>query len=136
MRWSDISFTERTLRQFAALWIVFFFVLAAWHGLWRGHPSLGIALAVLAATIGPLGLARPNWIKPIYTVWMIAVFPIGWLVSLLVLAILYYGVFTPLAFVFRLIGRDTLQRQSRPDAASLWQTKVQADDPGRYLRQY
>src|SRR5690242_2917146 len=136
MRWSDISFTERTLRQFAALWIVFFLALAAWHGWWRGHASIGIALAVLAVTIGPLGLLRPAWIKPIYAIWMIAVFPIGWLVSLLVLAILYYGVFTPLAFVFRLIGRDTLQRLERPDAATYWRPKSEVQDAGRYLRQY
>src|SRR5688572_33201433 len=105
MNWSDISFTPRTLRQFAALWIVFFAALGAWYGLGRGHTTLGAGLAILAVTIGPMGLVWPQALKPIYTVWMLAVFPIGWLVSLILLAGVSYGVVTPIAVHFRLIGR-------------------------------
>jgi hypothetical protein len=136
MHWSDISFTPRTLRQFAALWIVFFLALAAWCGLGHGNYALGAWLALLAITIGPLGLIRPQWIKPIYTVWMVAAFPIGWLVSLLVLAAVYYAVVTPIAVAFRLIGRDVLQRQSPPEGESYWRPKPMPEDTQRYLRQY
>jgi hypothetical protein len=136
MRWSDISFTSRTLRQFAALWIVFFLALAAWYGLAQGHRTLGVALAIAAVTIGPLGLINPRWIKPIYTVWMVAVFPIGWLVSLVLMAVVYYGVVTPIAVAFRLTGRDSLQRHSPPEADTCWRPKPMPQDPARYLRQY
>ena len=36
---------------------------------------------------------------------MIVAFPIGWAVSHIMLAALFYGLFTPVALVFRTIGR-------------------------------
>jgi hypothetical protein len=135
MNWSDISFTPRTLRQFSGLWIVFFGGLGAWYALGRGQPTPGIALVILAVTIGPLGLIWPQAIKPIYTAWMLAVFPIGWLVSLVLLAVVYYGVVTPIAVAFRLAGRDALQR-SPVECETYWRSKSTPEDLQRYLRQY
>jgi hypothetical protein len=71
MNWSDISFTPRTLRQFSALWIVFFGSLGVWFGLARGQTMLGAGLVILATTLGPLGLAWPAVIKPAYTAWIV-----------------------------------------------------------------
>jgi hypothetical protein len=56
--------------------------------------------------------------------------------SFLVLAVIWYGVFTLVALVFRLIGRDALQRSFEPDAPTYWQPKALPTDPRRYLRQY
>src|SRR5690606_15580717 len=97
MKWSDISFTPRVLRQFAALWILFFGGLGLWRGLVHGQTTLGIALVIVALTVGPLGLWRPQWIRPVYKAWVAAVFPIGWTVSLVTMAVVYYAVVTPLA---------------------------------------
>jgi hypothetical protein len=135
MRWSDISFSPTTLRQFSAIWIVFFAALALWYGLYQGHTTVGVILAILAITVGPVGLLRPGVIKPIYTIWMAAVFPIGWLVSFLMLAVVYFAVVTPVAVAFRLLKRDALQRRS-PPSDSYWQSKPMPDNMGRYLRQY
>jgi hypothetical protein len=137
MGWSDITFspTQRTLRQFAQLWIVFFAGLALWHGAWRGQPALGLALVALALTIGPLGLLRPRSIRPIYIGWMVLAFPIGWMLSSLVLAIVYYGVITPIGLAFRLMGRDALRRRARK-SDTYWQPKPPVTDVRRYFRQF
>ena len=76
----------KTLRQFAGLWLVFFGGLAAWQGFVRRHATLAIVLAVLALTIGPLGLLWPRLIRPVFVAWMVLAFPIGWTVSQLMLA--------------------------------------------------
>ena len=136
MRWSDISFSPKTLRQFAGLWIVFFSALGLWYGLRHGQQTLSITLVLLAVTIGPLGLVKPAFIKPIYTAWMVAVFPIGWLMSNVLVGIVYYGIVTPIALIFRVANRDALQRSPRPQADSYWQAKPMPDTMGRYLRQY
>lgn len=136
MRWSDISFSRTTLRQFAALWIVFFAALAAFYGWGRGQTTLGLVLLAVAFTIGPLGVWEPGLIRPIYTTWMIAVFPIGWLVSFVMMALVYFVVVTPIAFVFRLMRRDALQLRSAGSQNSYWQSKPMPDSMGRYLRQY
>ena len=117
MHWSDIQFDPpRTmLRQFAGLWLVFFGGMALWQVLGRGQIGLAAILAVLALTIGPLGLARPEWVRLIYVGWMVLAFPIGWTVSQVMLAVMFFGLFTPIGLVFRLIGRDPLHAHRRPE---------------------
>jgi hypothetical protein len=138
MRWSDIPFdpSRATLRQFAGLWLVFFGGLALWQGLVRGQTGLATLCAVLALTIGPLGLIRPGWIRPIYVGWMILAFPIGWSVSQVMLALMFYGLFTPIGLVFRLLGRDPLHRTRRPGVESYWTPKPAPAGPKSYFRQF
>ena len=52
-----------------------------------------------------------------------------------ILAALYYVVFTPIALVFRLMRRDALRRR-RSTAASYWTPKPQPDDPTQYFKQF
>jgi len=49
---------------------------------------------------------------------------------------MFYGVFTPVALVFRLIGRDALSRRRRPDLDSYWQPKPPAAGPRSYFKQF
>ena len=44
---------------------------------------------------------------------MVLAFPIGWTVSQVILLLMFYGLFTPIGLVFRLIGRDPLHRARR-----------------------
>jgi hypothetical protein len=138
MRWSDIQFDppRKTLRQFAGLWLVIFGGMALWQGLARGRAGLASILAVLALTIGPLGLARPDWMRRIYVGWMILAFPIGWTVSQVMLAVMFFGLFTPIGFLFRLLGRDPLHRTRRPELESYWAPKPTPTDLRRYFKQF
>jgi hypothetical protein len=138
MQWSDISFapSTRTLRQFAATALVFLGGLAAWQGWMHQRTELAIALAVLAATVGVLGLVKPAAIRPVYVGCMILTFPIGWIVSRLLLAVVFYGIFTPLGLLFRLLGRDALGIRPQPEAPSYWLPKPAVTDRRRYFRQF
>jgi hypothetical protein len=138
MRWSDIPFSPdpRTLRQFAGLWLAFFGILAAWQGLTQGRTSLALALGAMAVLIGGLGLARPALVRPIFVGWMILAFPIGWVLSLVLLGLVYYGLFTPIGLAFRLAGRDPLQLRPRPGASSYWTGRPAVADVRRYFRQF
>ena len=127
---SPFSPTDRLLRQFAGLWIAFFGVIAIRQELHHRH-VLAILLALLAVTVGPLGVAWPRLIRPVFVGWMAIAYPIGWTVSRLVLGILFYGMFTPIAWMFRLVGRDALVLKPQPMATSFWQTK-----PGCEKEQY
>jgi hypothetical protein len=137
MQWSDISFTPstRTLRQFAGIWVLFFGGLACWHGLVGAHTSIALVLAVLAVTVGPLGLIWPRAIRWIYVGWMVLAFPIGWVISRVILALLFYGLFTPLGQFFKLIGRDALARRYHPGVDTYWAPKPTAIDMRSYYHQ-
>lgn len=138
MQWSDVqrNVSSRTLRQFAGLCLLFFGGLAAWYGFVRGNPLVALTFLAAALAIGPLGLIRPRAIQPIYKGWMILVFPIGWLVSNLILACLFYGVITPVGLLFRMIGRDVLDRKCHPGVETFWRLKVAPTDVRSYFRQF
>jgi hypothetical protein len=84
---------------------------------------------------GFLGLLRPSLLRPVFVGWMVLAFPIGWLVSHLLLGLLFFGVFTPVGLLLRTLGKDSLRLQ-RGNAASSWQDRTQETDLKRYLRQY
>ena len=51
------------------------------------------------------------------------------------LAVLFYGLFTPVALLFRLIGRDALSLRRRAGTASYWKPKPAAPAVRSYFRQ-
>lgn len=124
------------VRQFGLLTAGLCLMLAAWWQ-FRNHAALP---AVVAACIGVglsvLALFWPGLLRYVLVAVMACVYPIGWLVSHLVLIVIWYGLFTGVAMIFRLIGRDALQRSFDRSASTYWQPKVLPNDPARYLRQY
>jgi hypothetical protein len=137
MQWSDVIRppSARTLRQFAAAWLVFFLVWAAVLGLARGRAATGWTLAAVGLAVGAPGLAWPQAIRWLFVGAMVAAFPIGWAVSHLMLGLLFYGIFTPMALLLRLRGRDALHLK-RPQAATYWLPKETPADVRRYFKQY
>jgi hypothetical protein len=139
MHWSDMNFAPaaRTLRQFAALWILFFAGLGFWNGFRHDRWLLGFLLLGVALVVGSLGMARPGWIRPVFVGWMVLAFPSGWLISRLLLAGFFYGILTPLGLVFRLGGRDPLGRRFQGDAVgTYWSAKPPAREVQAYFRQF
>lgn len=138
MKWSDIplSPSRRVLRQFATLWLICFLALGANQYFFKDRPLLGIALATAAVLLGLPGLIRPALLRWIFVVWMVLAFPIGWCISWLLLAGLYFLVLTPVAVVFRLRGRDLLGRKPAPERQSFWEPKQTPLDLRSYFRQY
>jgi hypothetical protein len=136
MQFKDIDFdpAARILRQFAAALFVVLCSFAIWHG-WHGQTLLAAVLAATAIVFALVGIVKPRWLRWVFVAASVVTFPIGWLMSRIILAIVYYGVFTPVAMVFRLIGRDEL-RLNKPKLESYWIARDPETDPRRYLRQF
>ena len=64
----------------------------------------------------------------------LATWPIGWVVSRVALALLYFTIFTPIALIFRLIGRDAVPRSYDPKAKTYWEPYRPNRELERYLR--
>jgi hypothetical protein len=127
--------SPRQLRQFALLGAAAL-LLAALGPLGSGHPLGAGGLAAAGIGLGAGGVRWPGGVRPLYVGVMAATSPIGWAVSHLVLALIYFGLFTGVALVFRLIGRDALRRRFEPGAASYWQPRRGTEDLRRYFRQF
>src|SRR5688500_15892181 len=100
MRWSDLPLnpSDRTVREFAGLWCVVVGALAAWHGLVQENGSLGVIVG-LVASLGPVGLLFPRAARPVFVTWVVVAFPIGWVVSRLLVVVLFFGLVTPVALL-------------------------------------
>jgi hypothetical protein len=128
------ALSNSLLRQFAALWLLYcggFAYLSYTRGRWVA----AFVFAGLGLAFGPMGLLRPKLIRPLFVLLTTLTSPIGWLVSRIFLAVLYYGVFTPFALLFRLIGRDVLCRRKQPDRTSFWTARRATVDIQSYFRQ-
>ena len=125
--------TPRMLRQFAAGWLVCFLALAFRFGLLH-HAPIGFWLAAVSL-VGVIGLIAPRILHWPFVVMTIAAFPIGWLMTQLVLALMFYCVLTPLAVIFRWQRRDALQLRKR-ERTTLWVTRHEETPPEKYLKQF
>ena len=138
MQWSEVIAPPppKLLRQFAGLFLVVFLALAGWR-VWQGEADAwALGLAGLALAVGVTGLVYPPAVRFIYTGWMIVAFPIGWTISRLALALMFFAVITPVALFFRLVGRDELQLRRRETGASCWNPKHGPEGVRQYLRQF
>jgi hypothetical protein len=125
--------TPRILRQFAAGWLICFLALAFRFGLLH-HAPVGIRLAVVSVA-GIIGLLAPRVLHWPFVVLTAAAFPIGWLMTQLVLALMFYCVLTPVALIFRWRGRDALQLRPR-GRSTFWSERNEPTPPEKYLKQF
>ena len=71
-----------------------------------------------------------------YVVWMMAGAPIGWALSHVLLATIYYLVLTPVGLIMRIVGYDPMHRKFDSTTATYWIKHEPVQDVGRYFRQY
>jgi len=127
--------STKQLRQFAGIWFPAFCALVGWSiGHKTGHWSEVEIGWVLAGVLSVGGLVLPVLIRPIFVGLILLTFPIGWVVSHLLLGLIFYGVVTPIGLILRISGHDPLQLK-KPSGNSVWKTSIGKTDATRYLRQ-
>ncbi len=141
----DWNPAARTLRQFGLIGVVAFSALAAlahyrlvvFAALPEGavRPTV-LSLLGCAAYCGVLAPLAPRALKPLYWAMTLIGAPIGLVVSTVVMLAVYYVVITPMAVVFKIIGRDALNRKFDPSAATYWICRQPPENTKRYFRQF
>ena len=126
----------RTLRQFAGLFLLAFGAIG--FLVLRRSDSMEAAVGIWAVALAVflVGLIRPGAIRLVYLGMIYLAFPIGWVVSHVLLALVLYLLFTPIGWLLRLSGRDPLEREFDPGADSYWTVHEQPASMDRYFRQF
>ncbi len=133
----NVDPSRRQLRQFAAIWFPAFFALVGGLALhWGGSLSVVGPIGGVVAAISLVGVFVPSFIRPIFVGWMHAAYPIGLVISHLILASIYFLVITPVGVLIRAMGRDPIQRRLDPSLDSYWVPRREDDRTESYLRQY
>ena len=103
---------------------------------WFNEPSILLALgAALGLAFGIIAFLKPAFLKYAFIAMTIAAYPIGFVISEIVVLLIYFLVFVPIGLVFRVMGRDALQREIDPQAKTYWETKDEVQDVESYFRQ-
>ncbi len=127
---------RRQLRVFGLSALAASVVLAAVFVLLWGLAIIWAIVALAAgAAILLCSLASPRAARVVYIALSAVGLPIGFVVSFVLLAAFYFLLLTPIAFVFRLIGRDSLHRKFDRAADSYWIARKPTASLGRYFHQ-
>ncbi len=119
----------RTLRQFGFIAVVGFgFVGAiAWFevlifafGLGAAKVPVVAVCAGLAGVAGVFSLVSPRANLPIYLAITILSYPIGFVLSYVILGVVFYLIIAPIGVVLRLFGNDPLERGILTEAETYW----------------
>ena len=126
--------SARELRQFAGIWLPLFAAFAGLVIYRSGGVSTALAVWTIAAAIAGIGVVSPDWIRPLYVGWMGAAYPIGWVVSHLVLGIVYFGLFTFVGLLMRVFRYDPMDRSTRQ--TTYWRARRERPEAAAYFRQF
>jgi hypothetical protein len=103
---------------FTAFWLLFALAPLRKHGAVR---EWGL---VLSAVFLVLSILRPIWLQPLNRLWTQLGLLLGRIVTPVVMAVLFFVVFTPVAFLVRLLGKDPLRLALNVQAHTYWIERV------------
>jgi len=127
--------SPRELRVFALVWVLFF-SLAAGLSFQRGAPlPLVVVTAVVAVAIPGAGWVFPPVLRLAFVVLSYLTYPVGLVVSTVLLLAIYYLIFSPIGLMARIFGYDPLHRRFDARAQSYWHRRQPRDGLARYFRQ-
>lgn len=143
----EINFNPdtKTLRQFGVIALVGFGILAALAYYERLIFSFGLGEARMpvVTTFVALGsiallfsLVFPRANRILYVGLTLLTFPIGFVLSYVIMGVLYFLIIGPIAVVMRLLGRDSMHRAYDPTAPSYWSAARPPRDKESYFHQY
>ncbi len=108
----------RALRKFSAL----FFILTLVGSYLSYRHNIQILL-ITFNTVGlysGLGLLFPNIVKPFHTGWMFLSLVLGWIISRVIVVIVFFLVVTPIGIIARVFGKQFIDAKFRSDQKSYW----------------
>lgn len=143
----DINFnpTKKDLRNFGFLALVAFGLvggLVYWkRGLFgfdfgNATETVSYVLWGLGLLSGFFSIAMPAANRALFVTLSLITYPIGFVVSHVVMAIIFFVIITPVGLLFRVLGRDPLHRKLDRSAESYWAPHVARNDKASYFKQF
>ena len=114
----NINGTKKQLRAFGLLVGGVFLVLSGLF-LWRGKEYY-LYLFGISSFLLIFGLISPIILKPVYKVWMSFAHIAGFIMTRVILSILFYLVITPIGIIVRLTNKDFFNLEINEEQTSYW----------------
>lgn len=133
---ADIRHLSPSHRDCRKLGLVFLIALGIIGGLllWRSGAA-GWWVLGAGGLLGLWGLAWPAGYKPIYLAWMALALVLGFIMSRVLLTLLFYLALTPIGLIRRLMGKRPLDL-NLADRDSYWYPREEPYDPQSSEKMY
>ena len=118
---NNIKSEKSDLRKFGITIGVILLIIAGFL-FWKEKESSQILLT-FGVTLCILGIVIPFILKPIYWVWMIFATILGWIMTRVILSLLFYIIVTPIGLISRLFGKEFLELKNISFNRSYWNYK-------------
>jgi hypothetical protein len=112
-------------RSFGLVFAAVFLIIALWP-LISWHAPRYWALA-LSAAFGGLALTLPALLRPLNLLWFRIGLALHRVMSVVILAMLFFVTVAPIGFIYRLLGKDPLRLKLDRGAGSYW---IAREPPG------
>jgi len=124
------------LRLFGILQLVFLGLIGGMVLHRTGSWTLATVVWTVALLLSAFYYAMPTAQHMVFQTWIALVYPIGWIISHMLLVVLFYGVLTPIGRLLRLCRYDGLQRQLDRSTRTYWTSHNTREDIKRYFQQF
>jgi hypothetical protein len=103
---------------------------------WKERPAWPWLGGIGVCLVG-LGLLLPSVLLPLQKVWMTLAVLMGWVMTRVILSVLFFLVLTPIALVAKVAGKRFLDRRHGESADSYWRPREDhSAGRERYEKQY
>lgn len=131
---SALEISTKALRKFGLLVGGIFLLLGFWI-YYSNQSILGIIFLAVGALLFIFGLLIPNFLSKAYKVWMGLAFALGWVMSRVLLSVLFYLVLTPIGFIAKIVGKKFLDIDIKIKRESYWIIRS-TDEKVDYTKMY
>ncbi len=129
--------SKDVLKDFAMIALVMLTIIAfAFHWIYGLSSQNALYLCGIGLVIFLLSRISPSLVIPIYIILTLITVPIGLVISFTVMAIFYYGLLTPIGLIFKIIGRDTMERKWDKECNTYWVEHKSPESTKRYYNQF
>ena len=105
-------------RNFGFLFAAVFLIIAAYFFIY-GTVVFASCFVLISLSFFVLACLNSAVLTPLNKSWMVLGYCLGLIISPLILGVVFFGFFTPLALLFRLVGRDEMVLKS-PNKGTFW----------------
>ena len=111
------------------------FLLLTIYFYFAGYVTFLVVSIILFLLTAIITLTKPSLLSSFNRFWMSIGFIIGRVVSPIVLGIIFFLVFSPIAIIMRLFGRDELNLKSK-NADTFWKNRTDKIKPESFKNQF
>jgi hypothetical protein len=141
----DFNPDAKTLRQFGVIAFAGFGTLAALafyekllfsFGLGEARVPVAGALLALGIIALSFSLIAPRANRALYVGLALLTFPIGFVLSYVIMGALFFLIIAPISVLLRILGSDPMHRRYEPDAPTYWVPARSPRAKDSYFHQY